>query len=276
MTNKYCIWYPSGGFGHFVNAVLTLHGENFARPTVTEFKFSRSGNSHDLGLVAPKFQHNPPSYDFEFADDRNYSILIDNGINDESKSYQKFFPNAVFVKICYSDLSWPIVARTVVEKTMNQTISQHLVGSDFDNAWPETAPWSERERYYLYLKEHNHRQCWCADPECFNLNIDDIIDYKRLHDRLGELVPVSEFSELHADWRVANDAYISPVTRATTVLKGIKTDCDLAGFSLWDQAVVNYYIWLRYQFEVPANDYADWFANTRDICIMLEKHGIKP
>ena len=27
--------------------------------------------------------------------------------------------------------------------------------------------------------------------------------------------------------------------------------------------------------EVPHNDYADWFTNTNDIVIMLDKHGVK-
>ena len=28
----YCVQYPSGGFGHFINAILTLHGVEFVRP----------------------------------------------------------------------------------------------------------------------------------------------------------------------------------------------------------------------------------------------------
>ena len=274
MTNKYCIWYPSGGFGHFVNAVLTLYGKDFARPESTEFQFSRSGNSHGLELVAPKFKHNQPSYDFVFDAGKNYSILIDNGINDESTGHRRFFEGAVFVKVCYSDHSWPVVARTVVEKTMNQTISQHLTGSDFDNNWPESAPWSERERFYLYLRDHDHRLRWREDSTCFNLHLDDIIDYGRLYDRINQLVTVDAFDELHSQWHAANDSYLSPIIRANNVLKNLDSNLDLLGFSLWDQAVVNYYIWLKYQFEVPANDYANWFANTQEIAIMLQEHGI--
>ena len=28
----YCVWYPSGGFGHFINAVLTLYSKDFEVP----------------------------------------------------------------------------------------------------------------------------------------------------------------------------------------------------------------------------------------------------
>ena len=80
----YCVWYPSGGFGHFVNAVLTLHGRDFERPERVDYQFSKKGNSHELQLVAPKYLKNPTHYDFDFSSTDHYSVLIDNGINDES------------------------------------------------------------------------------------------------------------------------------------------------------------------------------------------------
>jgi hypothetical protein len=71
----YCVWYPSGGFGHFINAVLTLHGENFARPKKQQYSFSSSGDSHQLELAAPKFFKNPNNYSFDFDSTLNYSVL---------------------------------------------------------------------------------------------------------------------------------------------------------------------------------------------------------
>ena len=97
----YCVWYPCGGFGHFINAVLTLHGKNFVRPS-NSLKFSDTGDSHSLDLVTPKYQCNYWSGDIEFLPDKDYCVLIDNGINDENDNFKSVFPLATIIKICYS------------------------------------------------------------------------------------------------------------------------------------------------------------------------------
>jgi hypothetical protein len=43
---------------------------------------------------------------------------------------------------------------------------------------------------------------------------------------------------------------------------------------VWNQAVIYYYIWLEFGIEVPHNNYSNWFANTQEIVIMLNKHGV--
>ena len=85
----YCIWYPSGGFGHFINAVLSLYGTNFARPRVNTVEFNNDGNSHAVELIAPKYLKNLNNYSFNFLPNYNYSVLIDNGINDEGTKFLK-------------------------------------------------------------------------------------------------------------------------------------------------------------------------------------------
>lgn len=276
MTNQYCIWYPSGGFGHFINAVLTLHAQGFARPNNQSYEFSPTGNSHALELVAPKYLHDQGHYEFGFDPDKRYSILIDNGITNQSKNFRRFFPGAAIIKICYDDMTWPIVARTAVEKAMGENLSEHLTGEAFEQAWPEDADWSRRERYFLYLRDHPHRYHWREDADCTNLQVSEILDHDVLRANLEELVELDDFRSLYDQWDHANQSYIAPVKRAAEVLERINDDWPLVGFDLWSQAVVNYYIWLKYQFEVPANDYADWFTNTQDIATMLKKHGIQP
>ena len=86
----YCIWYPSGGFGHFVNAILTLHGKNFVRPNKKLMNFSPDGNSHTLDLVVPKYHYNSWPGGIEFLNDKNYCVLIDNGIIEMIISKQPF------------------------------------------------------------------------------------------------------------------------------------------------------------------------------------------
>ena len=94
----YCIWYPSGGFGHFVNAAISMYGEGFKRPKQS-FVFSRSGNSHALDLVAPKFYPTTVHYDYEFDTDFNYTVLVDTGINNESTAFEDSFNDHKVIKI---------------------------------------------------------------------------------------------------------------------------------------------------------------------------------
>lgn len=102
----YCVWYPGSGFGHFVNAVLSLYGKNFIRPNNT-LEFSKTGDSHSLELVAPKYWHDPEKYEFNFLDNVNYSVLVDNGNDNEGCDFLKTFPTAKIIKLCYTDQSWP-------------------------------------------------------------------------------------------------------------------------------------------------------------------------
>ena len=136
----YCVWYPSGGFGHFVNAVLTLHGDNFVRPK-NQLTFSKNGNSHYLDLVTPKYLHDCWPSGIEFLDHNNYCVLVDNGINNESEQFKSIFSNSKIIKICYSDYSWPVVARTMIEKAMHSSIEVQLPTTD----WNNDAPWAQRE-----------------------------------------------------------------------------------------------------------------------------------
>jgi hypothetical protein len=68
----YCVWFPAGGFGHFINAVLTLHGKNFARPDVDHYEFDKLGTSHSLPRVAPTYFYNPETYDYQFDNNKSY------------------------------------------------------------------------------------------------------------------------------------------------------------------------------------------------------------
>ena len=66
--------------------------------------------------------------------------------------------------------------------------------------------------------------------------------------------------------------YTQPVITAQNIIKSLKQDIpmDISGLSLWTQAVVNYYIWLTYNYEIPANDFSAWFENTQQIKNLLK------
>lgn len=268
------MWYPAGGFGHFINSILTLYGQGFVRPNNTEFSFSNDGNSHALELVAPKYYNDPEDYNFSFEQSEIYSVLVDNGNNNETKRFLNYFSNPQVIKVCYTDYSWPIIARTMIEKGMRVGFDQE-VNLDSD-AWPTTEDWALREKYFLFLRDNHLRSAWRNDSACSNLLVEDLLKYKRFKDRLISFGIVTEtFEDFWLEWRKANNKYIDPCETARYVLDNIDKEESLTHISdIWTQAVVYYYIWLTYEFEVPHNDYNNWFTNTKDISIMLNKHGV--
>ena len=270
----YCVWYPPGGFGHFINAILTVHGTNFVKNN-NKFILSPDGSSHDVELVVPKYQCDPENYIFDFDSTKTYSVLIDNGINNESDRFKKIFPDAVVIKICYTDKTWPIVVHALFKKAMNTTVEQALpINQD---SWPVDANWAQREKYFLFLRDNELRFKWKPSKDCFNLLVDDILDYEQLLNKFNQIpLDVNSFKDDWELWRQKNWRYLQPSQQATNILELVKNkkSSDLYINDIWTQALVNYYIWLEYQFEVPHNDYADWFTNTKEIVTMLENHGV--
>lgn len=271
-NNLLCIWYPSGGFGHFVSAILTLHGRNFAKANVP-LVFSPKGDSHAFPCLLPKYFHNPKHYQIPDTDPGLiYTVLIDNGINDESTLYRKHFPGSKTLKLCYSDHSWCIVARTMVEKALGRDLEDEI--SLDDSQWPSDENWAVREKYFLYLRDHPLRFSWRPSDDCHSVLLEQLVAYEDMRSCLADY-GLDPFYDDWQRWKTHNQTYVSPMETALDILKNIKNkqsiDLDIA--DLWTQSVVNYFIWLEYQFEVPANDYADWFTNTKQIVTMLEQHG---
>ena len=271
----YCVWYPAGGFGHFINAVLTLHGRDFVRPETQSYYFSKKGDSHDLQLVAPKYFHNTDNYDFNFESENHYSVLIDNGINDESTEFLKFFPGSTVIKICYSDYTWPIVSQTMIEKAMGKEMFQEITR---DDTWIGDSIWALREKYFLFLRDHNLRHAWRINKDYNYIDIDDLLSYNQFTQCLNALgIETDDFQTLWTQWNQANQKYISPCAVAKQVIDDVKNkvETDIEHITdIWTQSIIYYYIWLEFKFEVPHNDYSKWFTNTKEIAIMLDKHGV--
>lgn len=261
----YCVWYPSGGFGHFVNAILTLHGDNFVRPK-NNLEFSPVGDSHQLDLVAPKYFKNQ-YVKFDFLDEKNYCVLVDNGINDEGEQFKQFFPTATTIKICYSDRTWPIVARTLIDKAMRSNIDQELT---LDN-WDSNEDWARREKYFLFLRDHALRYAWKSTTTTM-LFVDDLLDYNCLFDKLNSVVKIEPFEQLWLSWYSANSKYIEPCKIAQNIISQIKLNqtCDISAIKdIWTQAVVYYYVWIEFGVEVPHNDFCNFFTNTDQIARLV-------
>ena len=262
----YCVWYPSGGFGHFINAILTRYGENFVRPS-SILNFSSNGNSHSLDLVVPKYFHNHWPYEYEFDKNKNYCVLIDNGINDKSDTFRTRFSNAAVIKICYTDQSWPVVARTMIDKAMRSSIELALPIDE----WSVDEPCARREKYFLFLRDHQLKNAWQPSDQNF-INVEHLFDYNNFYNRLNKFVGIESFEDIWQQWRGANSKYIDPVETANVAMQYIKNKqtFDLRQITdLWDQAVIYYYFWIWFGIEVPHNDFANWIDSTDQLTGLL-------
>lgn len=265
----YCVWYPSGGFGHFINGILSLYGQNFARPNNKNLEFSANGNSHALDLVVPKYK-NTRTFNFDFDPTTNYSVLIDNGINDETTDWIQNFPTASVIKITYSVRSWPIVARTMIEKAMKSSLKKELSGEcNF------TESWQLREKYFLFLREHALAHAWKPNSNYINVSVDDFLSYNTLKLSLSRAdIDLEDFFHVWQTWYTANQTYINPVIYALDIIdclkNGINKPLDHVN-DTWLQAVLYYFIFLEFNKEIPHNDYENFFCNTDQIVKWLKK-----
>lgn len=258
-SNIVCIWYPSGGFGHFVNAILCRHAAGFCKVPDT-LHFGATGDSHDFPLVLKKWFKNPPRYDLpDLNPDQKYPLLIDNGIDDESTLYRQHFVGATVIKLCYDDFSWPIVARTMIEKAMCSELTSDIAPDS--HAWPCQDNWAQREKYFLFLRDHAFRHLWKPQPDCCNLPISDLLIYDKALDFFQQFGVSDSLYSDWVGWYQANRDYIQPVKTARQILDDNDNEIDISDLSIWQQAVVNYFVWLRHGVEIPANDHALWFTD---------------
>jgi hypothetical protein len=99
--------------------------------------------------------------DYVFDKELNYSVLIDDGIDYENAEFQNKFDNCQVLKLCYDLKSWPIIAYTMIAKAMESDLQKEL---PVDQAhWPTNEDWAVREKYFLYLAEHEYRNGWRED-----------------------------------------------------------------------------------------------------------------
>ena len=98
--------------------------------------------------------------------------------------------------------------------------------------------------------------------------IEQLMDGLRTMTDTDLTAEIEDFYPLWKEWRLANHKYIDPVITANSVLSCVRTKKseDLTHITdIWTQAVIYYYIWFKFNIEVPHNDFADFFTDTDQI-----------
>lgn len=278
------IQYPSGGFGHFINIVISKFGTNFFASDQNT-KFGVGGHSHSFQLALPKY-FNIDNYDQAELDQKLASIpshlhctlLVDSGIDNDSQEYTKII-DSTRLRITYDDWSWPLLAKMFYTRCMAAVLGHTTSVSDFikvDARWTSSESWAVREKYFLYLRDHHFRQSWREHASCeFNLAIDKILNYDLLLPELGKITPISDFKNFYNEWYDTNNQHFAFYHQARQIVQNIgQINQSLSDVvDVFTQACVYYYIWLQFRIEVPHNDYSNWFENTNQIVTMLQNQG---
>lgn len=285
MTKVVSIQYPSGGFGHFIHVILSAYCEKFAG-AASDYSFGPGGDSHAYPCLLPKYfnsQYNLKAYKNVLSDlqDEFATVLIDSGIDNDSDEYKLIIKPDLTIRICYDDWSWPLLAKMFYTRCMSaisnqkQSIDEWIKPSS--DGWSDlNQNWAKREKYFLYLRDHHFRNFWRSDQRnSLNLPVEHILNYKTLHKSLSQIFPVKDFTNFYSSWFQQNQEHFNFYFTALDVIDNLHHDKDISDVTdLFTQAVVYYYIWLRFGFEVPHNDYSNWFTTTKDIVTMLRNHGV--
>jgi hypothetical protein len=286
MTKVVSIQYPSGGFGHFIHVILSTYCNQFGG-LLNEYRFGPGGDSHSYPTLLPKYFNN--SFDITQYKNRLseittefVTVLIDSGIDNDSYEFLSLISPDLKIRICYDDWSWPLLAKMFFTRCMSSVTGQKetvetWITPSLDHWDNPDSSWAKREKFFLYLRDHPFRSMWrSSNRNNLNLPVENVLIYQDLHQSLNHLVKVNNFEDFYRKWFATNQVHFEFYNQSINIINHLRDNIDITHITdLFTQSVVYYYIWLKYNFEIPHNDYSDWFTNTKDIVTVLEDHGVK-
>ena len=108
----------------------------------------------------------------------------------------------------------------------------------------------------------------------FSLSIEDLLDYELFNCKLKSFgITVTDFYSHWKEWYDKNYNYFLPYFKAKEIINAVQhnKEIEIIETKIWDQAVVYYFIWLEFGVEVPHNDYANFFNNTKQIIKLVNE-----
>ena len=265
MIKPVIMHYPSGGFGNYINVLVSMCFNAIDTPE-KDFKFSADGNSHDF----------PKSTWYHYEDNiklfRDDILLVDSGIDkDYIEPITERFPNSPIIRMCIDEQSKSIVTQTCRYKAEGKQFI-------FDGEW-----WEKREQYtlmYHYGKENNDYYINNFKPldGCTNINISDLfVNFDKVLGQLSTVVgsyDKDKAYELHNGFLESNNRYHKAEELVNIVQDALETKnhVKLDDYSLHDQGYLLFWLERKYNIkEIPPYDYREWFKHTKEIetCLKL-------
>jgi hypothetical protein len=285
--NLLLIQYPSGGYGYYLCRLINSFVSNVVS-TKDPWTFDTVGTSHSLPLVVGDIHHEHSRHlhaleekYLENIQNQKYIIIpYCPGIeNDSTKNLELKYPTAKKIRLWYDDRTWPLVFQNCIIKALQGSLEENV---KFDSAlFNSSDNWARRENYTLLNETHSFRQMWKPynNNNFLNVNIFDLInDPKQVIINIANLIQttadLTELLAYHQKFLNANPNTVEHF-QILEIINNIKQEYDLSSItSLYQQAVFNFYIKQKFNFEIPVYDYSNWFANTLEVVKMLKKHGV--
>jgi hypothetical protein len=287
-NNILLIQYPSGGYGYYLARLINQYVSNVVK-TDDSFKFDSLGTSHSLPLVAGDVHFSlnrvlslvNKKYQLDIDQKKYVVIPYCPGIEDDSTDKMRLmFPNAKIVRLFYEDSTWPLVFQNCIIKALRGSLEKDVT---FDSQmFGSSDAWAQRENFSLIYNSHYYRNTWKKFDHYQILNI-DIFDLLITPDKCINTVAafidstapnLSDLPYRHQDFLQANKNTVVHL-EILNLFNNIKIYQELEHITqLYQQAAVNFYIQTKFGFEVPSNEYASWFTNTKDIVTMLNKYSV--
>ena len=264
MIKPVIIHYPSGGFGNYINVLVSLC---FASTDLIDFnfKFSETGNSH-------KFPRKIWTQYDKISGDRTDVILVDSGIDkDYIEPILERFPGSPIIRMCIDSRSKSVVTQTCKYKAERK---QFIV---------EGEDWEKRELFTLMYHHINQTPDFYINnftplPECVNINISYLFrNFDRVLEQLSSVFGEYDREKalgLHTDFLSANARYNTAEELVDRVSQALETKnhVELGNYSLHDQGYLFFWLERKYNIkEIPPYDYREWFKHTKEIetCLKL-------
>lgn len=279
-----CISYPSGGFGTFLYHVLSVFAKETTKFNDTEFKFSKTGDSHSIKKYNNVYVNDPNNYDSDIIVnhiDKKILVLCDNGINnDRYDKINKTFTNATIVRLSISLAARPIVYSTcVIKAQQSELITENF--NQVKNNWSDSNElFASRENFTLLY--HNWPFEWNINTasNVINVDIEELIidSYNTICNLISvlnlTLINNKHLKDVIDQWQTANKKYFNIYKQTNDILNAIKNNNNLNIShitELHDQGYINYCIERDFNVIIPVYDYKDWFKSTNEIKELIEK-----
>ena len=264
-----CVDYPSGGFGHFIAALLSRSFDSvFDRGG--EFLLDSKGTSHQYPLHYSKWRHRDPSFElqpkFDFGD-KHSVLLVDSGFDNSSDVIFSKIEAPFIIRLCIDDRAKSIVHQTCKIKAENSLFN--LNGND----------WEERELFTLTYHhiDNNHDyylNTFSPGSDFFEINISDLFfNFESVKHRLAEVFgqPNNNIDLMHQQMVQSNIDFI----KAEKLVNSFEQSKPINWneYSIHEQGFFNYWIEKTHNIEIPVFDYKDWFSSYEDVHELLTKYN---
>lgn len=286
--NLLLINYPSGGYGFYFTRLINSFVTNIVK-TNDSFEFDQLGTSHLLPLVTGHihWEQNRTLHiiDSKYQPDVNqqkyilipYCPGIENNITENLKHN---FPKAKIIRLCYKDNTWPLIFQNCIVKAGMGNLDTDIKFDD--KKFGSSEDWARRENFNFIFNDHEFRNMWKEHSHERFLNIDifeilinptqclqQVANFIGSDTQMMDMLPIK-----HKQFLKANPNTITHL-KILEIINSLNIEQDLTHIQqLYSQAVLNFYIQLKFNFVIPTNDYNNWFTNTNEIVTMLQDHGV--